>query len=65
MGDLRIHPEHYAVTIKIADEALREDDGNLKVDVSPTAEILTAVRGISDVVDDPSSLCRLDLTCLG
>ena len=61
MGDSRIHPEHYAVAIKIADEALHEDDGNLKVDVYPTADILTAVRVFSDVLDDPSGLCRLAL----
>ena len=34
MDDSRIHPEHYAVAIKIADEALRDDDGILRIELS-------------------------------
>ncbi|CAN8076025.1 unnamed protein product [Agarophyton chilense] len=60
MDDSRVHPEHYAVAIKIADEALRDDDGNLPSDFGISDEY-DAKRIISAVLDDPSGLQRLAL----
>eukprot|EP00178_Gracilaria_changii_P025661 TRINITY_DN78_c0_g1_i3.p1 TRINITY_DN78_c0_g1~~TRINITY_DN78_c0_g1_i3.p1 ORF type:complete len:1944 (+),score=292.56 TRINITY_DN78_c0_g1_i3:324-6155(+) len=60
MDDSRVHPEHYAVAIKIADEALRDDDGNLPNDFG-NADEYDAKRITSAVLDDPSGLQRLAL----
>ncbi|KAI0565514.1 SH2 [Gracilaria domingensis] len=60
MDDSRVHPEHYAVAIKIADEALRDDDGNLPSDFGNSDEY-DAKRITSAVLDDPSGLQRLAL----
>lgn len=61
MDDSRIHPEHYAVAIKIADEALRDDEGNLRFDVNAASGISVAMRVTSAVLEDPSGLRRLAL----
>ncbi|PXF48492.1 Transcription elongation factor SPT6-like [Gracilariopsis chorda] len=60
MDDSRVHPEHYAIAIKIADEALRDDDGNLPDDFGHSTEY-DAKRITSAVLDDPSGLQRLAL----
>ena len=61
MDDSRVHPEHYAVAIKIADEALRDDDGNLRVEIPKSEEHTEALRMTSAVLDDPGGLQRLAL----
>lgn len=61
MDDSRIHPEHYAVAIKIADESLRNDDGDLRIEVENGGDIPKAARVTAAVLDDPSGLRRLAL----
>eukprot|EP00177_Eucheuma_denticulatum_P005646 GFKZ01010281.1.p1 GENE.GFKZ01010281.1~~GFKZ01010281.1.p1 ORF type:complete len:1889 (+),score=337.09 GFKZ01010281.1:227-5893(+) len=61
LDDSRIHPEHYAVAIKIADEALRDDEGQLHIDLSDTEEFHESLRMTAAVLDDPSGLNRLAL----
>lgn len=61
MDDSRIHPEHYAVAIKIADEALRDDAGQLTIDSTESNEISVAMKVTSAVLDDPRGLRRLAL----
>lgn len=61
MDDSRIHPEHYAIAIKIADEALRDDDGKLRTDITAADEYQESMGMTSAVIDDPSGLARLAL----
>ncbi len=61
MDDSRIHPEHYAVAIKIADEALRDDEGKLGIDLNDENGQLEAIRVTSAVLDKPDGLRRLAL----
>lgn len=61
MDDSRIHPEHYSVAIKIADEALRDDDGELHVNIAKSEEYSEALRMTSAVLDQPDGLQRLAL----
>lgn len=61
MDDSRIHPEHYAIAIKIADEALRDDDGKLRLDINDSDEYDESLRMTAAVLDDPSGLQRLAL----
>lgn len=62
MDDSRIHPEHYAIAVKIADEALRDDDGKLRIEIDETQQTQEdALRMASAVLDDPSGLERLAL----
>lgn len=61
MDDSRIHPEHYAVAIKIADEALRDDDGNLRIEIHDSEEYTESIRMTAAVMDDPEGLSRLAL----
>lgn len=61
MDDSRIHPEHYAVAIKIADEALRDDQGQLAMDLQDADGNLDATRVTSAVLDTPEGLRRLAL----
>lgn len=61
MDDSRIHPEHYAVAFKIADEALRDDHGRLCVDIPDSDEYSESIRMTAAVLDDPNGLKRLAL----
>lgn len=60
LDDTRIHPEYYAVAIKIADESLRDERGRLRIDV-PDNERDLSHRITSAVIDNPGGLKRLDL----
>lgn len=60
LDDTRIHPEYYAVAIKIADESLRDERGRLRIDV-PDNERDLSHRITSAVIDNPEGLRRLDL----
>lgn len=61
IDDSRIHPEHYAIAIKIADEALRDDTGNLRVEIGGAEELSESMKLTSAVIDDPEGLGRLAL----
>lgn len=60
LDDTRVHPEYYAVAIKIADESLRDERGRLRIDV-PDNEKDLSHRIASAVIDNPEGLKRLDL----
>ena len=59
MDDSCFHPEHYALAIKIADEALRDDEGNLRVELGGSEDFPEPVRMVSAVMEDASGLQRL------
>lgn len=61
LDDSRIHPENYAVALKIADEALRDENGELRVNLSELNNISEASRIIAAVLDNPEGLSQLDL----
>lgn len=60
MDDSRVHPEHYAVAIKIADESLRDEDSKYRINLTgdPAEDALLMA---SSVLDDSSGLQRLAL----
>lgn len=60
LDDTRIHPEYYAVAIKIADESLRDERGRLRIEV-PEYEKDLSHRLTSAVLDNPGGLRGLDL----
>jgi transcriptional accessory protein Tex/SPT6 len=61
LDDSRIHPETYGVAIKIADEALRDENGVLRVDLSEASSVPETGRIIAAVLDTPDGLAQLDL----
>lgn len=59
--DSRIHPEHYMIAGRIADEALRDDSGGLSLDIPDSDEYSEELRMTAAVLDNPKGLKRLDL----
>lgn len=62
LDDSRIHPENYNVAVKIADEALRDENGDMRVDI-PIEEggVSNSSRFIACVLDNTEGLGLLDL----
>lgn len=58
--DSRIHPENYTVANKIVDEAVRDENGSLKVEF-PDSEYSEELRTTIVVLEHPERLKRLDL----
>ena len=61
IDDSRIHPEHYAIAIKIADEALRDDSGNISVQLGSSEDMTESMKLTSAVILKPQGLSRLAL----
>lgn len=61
LDDSRIHPENYNVAVKIADEALRDENGDLKADLIDAGASNISKRVVAVVLDNPAGLDQLDL----
>lgn len=61
LDDSRIHPENYNVAVKIADEALRDENGDLQADLIEAGASSLSNRVIAVVLDNPEGLMQLDL----
>lgn len=61
MDDSRVHPEHYSVALKIADESLRDDQGRLILDMVEQDEFSESLRMTAAVLDNPHELNKLAL----
>lgn len=61
LDDSRIHPENYNVAVKIADEALRDESGNLNPILIDAGASNISKRVVAVVLDHPERLDALDL----
>jgi transcription elongation factor SPT6 len=61
LDDSRIHPENYRVAVKIADEALRDEGGELRADLIDANANNISSLVIAVVLDHPDGLTQLDL----
>eukprot|EP00168_Porphyra_purpurea_P019364 TRINITY_DN767_c1_g1_i13.p1 TRINITY_DN767_c1_g1~~TRINITY_DN767_c1_g1_i13.p1 ORF type:complete len:815 (+),score=268.83 TRINITY_DN767_c1_g1_i13:1334-3778(+) len=56
LDDSRVHPEEYLVAVKIAEEALRDDETETDV-----RQKVSAKRSVAAVMESPGGLAQLDL----
>lgn len=61
LDDSRIHPENYNVAVKIADEALRDENGELVADLKEQSTSNISKRVVAVVLEKPAGLMQLDL----
>eukprot|EP00170_Pyropia_yezoensis_P006203 contig_25246_g6222 len=57
LDDSRVHPEEYLVAIKIAEEALRDDEAEPEA----SRQKVSAKRSVAAVMESPDGLSQLDL----
>lgn len=57
LDDSRVHPEEYLVAIKIAEEALRDDEAEPEA----SRQKVSAKRSVAAVMEAPGGLAQLDL----